>query len=126
MKPFTPLPFEIGQWIRLGSISLTVNNFDAMIAKNPDNKLVIIDVTIENEGTKVIEYDSKEFILRDRENYIYYQIEPKEKPTLGKEILPAYSKIKDRVSFKIPMEAYVELIYQPIWWTGEQIIVRLE
>jgi hypothetical protein len=126
MKQFTPLPFEIGQLIRLGSISLTVNNFDAMIAKNPDNKLMIIDVTIENEGTKVIEYDSKEFILRDRENYIYYQIEPKEKLTLDKKILPAYSKIKDRVSFKIPMEAYVELIYQPIWWNGKQIIVRLE
>jgi hypothetical protein len=126
MKQFTPLPFKIGQLIRLGSISLTVNNFDAMIAKNPDNKLMIIDVTIENEGAKVIEYDSKEFILRDRENYISYQIEPKEKLTLDKKILPAYSKIKDRVSFKIPMEAYVELVYQPIWWTGEQIIVRLE
>jgi hypothetical protein len=126
MKPFIPLPFEIGQWIRLGSISLTVNNFDAMIAKNPDNKLMIIDVTIENEGTKVIEYDSKEFILRGRENYISYQIEPKEKLTLDKKILPAYSKIKDQVTFEIPIESYVELIYQPIWWTGEQIIVRLE
>jgi hypothetical protein len=126
MKPFTPLPFEIGQWIRLGSISLTVNNFDAIIARNSDNKLVIIDVTIENEGTKVIEYDSKEFILRGRKGYIYYQIEPKEKPTLGKKTLPAHSKIKDRVTFEIPMGAYVELIYQPKWWNGKQIIVRLE
>jgi hypothetical protein len=126
MKSFTPLPFEIGQWIRLGSISLTVNNFDAMIAKNPDNKLVIIDVTIENQGDKAIQYTSGDFILRDKQGYIYESTISMKTPDLEFGILPAYSKIKDQVTFEIPIEFYVELIYQPIWWTGGQIIVRLE
>jgi hypothetical protein len=97
-----------------------------MIAKNPDNKLVIIDVTIENQGDKAIQYTSGDFILRDKQGYIYESTISMKTPDLEFGILPAYSKIKDRVSFEIPMEAYVELIYQPIWWTGGQIIVRLE
>jgi hypothetical protein len=126
MKSFTPLPFEIGQWIRLGSISLTVNNFDAMIAKNPDNKLVIIDVTIENQGDKAIQYTSGDFILRDKQGYIYESTISMKTSDLEFGILPAYSKIKDQVTFEIPMEVYVELIYQPFWWNGGQIIVKLE
>lgn len=125
MNQFVLLPFRTGELIKLGNVFLTVNNFDATLTRNPNNKLVIVDVTIENEGMKAIEYDSEEFILRGRTGRIYYQIEPKEKLTLGKEILLSHCKIKDRVFFEIPMETYVELVYQPIWWIEEQIIVEL-
>lgn len=125
MEQYRPMPFGMGELIKLGNIFLTVNNFGVTMARNPNNKLLTIDVTIENEGIKAIEYDSKEFMLRGREGYIYHQIEPKEKLILSKRILPAYSKVKDQVIFEIPLEAYVELIYQPIWWTGNQIIIEL-
>jgi hypothetical protein len=126
MNHYEPMPFRMGELIKLGNVYLTLNNFDAVLGKNPNNKLVIIDVTIENEGMKAIEYDSKEFILIGRKGSIYNQIEPKEKQTLGKKILLVHSKIRDRLIFEIPMEACVELLYQPKWWRGEQIMIELK
>jgi hypothetical protein len=125
MNQFEPMPFKMGELIRMGNVFLTLNNFEAMLSRNPNNKLVIIDVTIENEGMKAIEYDSKEFILRGRKGSIYYQTEPKEEQTLGKKTLLAHSKTKDRLIFEIPMETYAELVYKPVWWDGEPIMVEL-
>jgi hypothetical protein len=50
MNQFEPMPFKMGELIRMGNVFLTLNNFEAMLSRNPNNKLVIIDVTIENEG----------------------------------------------------------------------------
>jgi len=130
MEEFKSKIFKMGEQIKLGNNVMTVNNCEMILADkdidNPADKYLAIEVTIENLGEKPIQYYSVDFILRDQHGYVYNPTIVKKNPDLGFGDLPARSKKRGWITFEIPFESYVELIYQPTWWNGEQIIVKLE
>jgi len=130
MEEFKSKVFKMGEQIKLGNNVMTVNNCEMILAdkdiENPEDKFFAIDVTIENQGEKAIQYNLRDFILRDQHSYIYESTISKKKPDLGFGVLPTLSKKRGWITFEIPWESYVELIYQPSWWNGEQIVVKLE
>ena len=125
--------FKMGERTQVGDNFMTVNNIeDIPIGQgnepNRGNKFIVIDVTIENQGAKSIKYKAGEFVLRDIEGYTYDQpLIPLRHPYFLSGLLPSGCKKRGWITFEIPESiSKLELIYQPIWWTGEQIIVRLE
>ena len=130
MEEFKSKIFKMGEQIKLGNNVMTVNNCEMIPLEkgldNPENKFFSVDVTIENQGDKAIQYTSGDFILRDKQGYIYESTISMKTPDLGFGILPALSKKRGWITFEIPQKSYVELIYQPFWWNGGQIIVKLE
>jgi hypothetical protein len=125
--------FEIGERIELGGTFMTVNNIeDIPISQgngpNPGNKFVVIDVTIGNQGAKLIKYKAGEFILRDLEGFTYDQLLiPLKYPYFFTGLLSPGCKKRGWITFEIPESIpELQLVYQPDWWDGEQIIVKLE
>jgi hypothetical protein len=96
MEEFKPKVFKMEEQIKLGNNVMTVNNCEMIPLEkgfdNPENKFFSVNVTIENQGDKAIQYTSGDFILRDQQGYIYETTISMKTPDLGFGILPALSK----------------------------------
>jgi len=133
MEEFKLKTFKMGERTQIGDNFMTVNNIeDIPISKGNEphqgNKFVVIDVTIENQGTKPIKYKGGEFVIRDLEGYTYDQpLISLRYPYFISGLLPPNCKKRGWITFEVPeLISELELIYHPLWWNGESIIVKLK
>jgi hypothetical protein len=126
--------YSIGQTIQLGDYYLTVEKFNTNPKyEDPFNdlkegqKVVAVDVTVENKGKEPKPYNLFDFTIQDKDGYTY---EPSWnftiKPSLSSGDLQPGRKVRGYITFEIPEnDSGLELIYQPDWLDSGQVIVKL-
>ena len=126
--------YSIGQTVQLGDYYITVEKFntnpkyeDPFNDLKKSDRVVAVEVLIENKGSKPKPYNIFDFTIQDKEGYTY---DPSwnftVKPDLGSGDLQPGRKVRGNITFEVPKSATgLELIYQPDWLDSGQVIVKL-
>lgn len=125
--------FYLNEQIKLDDKVLTVASVsdyksgNQFLQPKSGNKHVVVDISLENQGTELININPYDFKLQDSSNYSYQFAFSDKEPTINAEPIQAGRKVRGFVTFEVPTNSSgYELIYTPSFFSSKQIIVKLE
>ncbi|KGA97264.1 hypothetical protein AJ85_04495 [Alkalihalobacillus alcalophilus ATCC 27647 = CGMCC 1.3604] len=104
------------------SLEISVNDVRSeSVMENEDSQLVVVDITIKNQGDDVRNISLLNFTLVDGEGYAYSHSSNSElKGILGGQLHPE-RKNRGEMAFEVPVSSEYELVYTEHTRTGQLI-----
>ncbi|MBD3280388.1 DUF4352 domain-containing protein [Candidatus Dojkabacteria bacterium] len=127
--------FSVGDKIKLGDITITVNSFlDNIKSENSyaepasGKKYVAVDVKLENNGDTTEYITLGDFSIQDSDSYVYeYEYGDIKTPQLQSGDLNKGGSLRGWVVFEVPASASdLQLIFQTGFWTTKEVKINLQ
>ena len=125
--------FKVAEVVKLGEREFVVNSskrtkeINAYTTANRGKELVIVNVTIRNQGSQEISFNSFDFKMQDA-NGVQTSAHASSyslPDALNSGSLASGGKVTGSLVFEIPEGDAVKLIFQPSFWSNERITVDL-
>jgi hypothetical protein len=131
-QPKAPQEFKIGDTVKLGDYSITVNEVKNCASSNQflqpkaGNVYVTADITQENKGADAKSYNLWDFKLQDDKDFSYQTaMAGCREPSFGSGTLQPNQKTRGYITFEIPKTSQpTQILFTPSWWSSDQIIIK--